>query len=343
MAANEAVVDGMVSDPELNKLADEVGELYQADARRRDRVERWMRPLLILVGAGTAGAAQFFDTGEGAVILGLAGVALAFFGGLWAAFSEDSTPQVLEKARQAIRDAERKSILANRIENKYKSKQKELLIQNELEEDHISWLQDLYAFSGNLREFVENIHAQNALVNEDVIDSMLKISARDITALANFDGGEFWTLSIFLPQRSPDTGEVIFLKSISSLRSDRGEEQTEHRKWGVGEGVVGHCFQSGKEVIIEDINDIERSHWLNIPDHLKKKNDNLRYISFAAEPILLTGSGGQEPQGVVIATSDVADRFQIEKTGAGSAEIEPIRLLAGMLASALAPSFDPRD
>ena len=110
------------------------------------------------------------------------------------------------------------------------------------------------------------------------------------------------------------------------------------RAWGIGEGIAGHAYQTGREIIVPDATDSERAGWLHIPPSKFDPDDAKRYQSMAAIPVHI--SGVAKPWGVVVATSDRRYRFTSEPSGiAGMSvpDIEPLRLLAGMVALAAAP------
>lgn len=293
--------------------------------------------MLILGGAALAGIAQFLPAPEsGALpmgqILGIIGVGLALVGGLWIVFVETDAAQALEGARQAI-DAARATQLEMQQTRLDLEKAR---LESESQEDALrreaEWYAGLYLMSAQMREYVSDTFSFDVQDYDfdDDIDRLLTQTGHELGALMDFESGEHWTISVYL-FRKTDQDHDHRLHCVSTLRADRAREQKRYRSWGLGEGVVGYAFQARKEIIVEDARDLSVAGWILIPERLKQEDDFHYYVSMVGVPIQVDHS--DEPIGVVMATSDRAKRFAIdEMDGRGTDEIEPLRLLADMVA-----------
>lgn len=268
---------------------------------------------LILFGALLAGGAQFdelFHENAKKLInsLGMLGVFIVFSGGLVAVILNRSQPKILT---EAFIDAQNAELL-----DSY--------------EDDFSRLHILYVTQGLICENLEgNIPLQEGLISERWMSILRTLIALNLKELMDFSGGEVWSISIY--QGTLDDNGNARLKPIASNRTGGSVELATKRIWAEGEGVVGQCFKIKRELIIQDINDKQESSWMHIEAHndtvANGKNDQ-DYISFAAVPVMFA----EEAWGVVVATSNLRNKFMKDSDGQGDASIEPLRMLAAMVA-----------
>lgn len=309
----------------LAALGSRLGATFVADAAARAEASRWIKAGLIILGALLAGIGQTIPTpSEGVawnMVLGFTGVLLVFAGGAWSLIAEQNAPAALELARQALDRARETSSILRESE----------LETTELRNYSI-WLASLYTTSGALREAVENLVATKS-VSADDLQRVLDTVARPLHGLLGFSGGEYWTIAIFKFGGFEETTDELIC--VAHQRSDRTDEAAEHRRWKIGEGIAGHAYQTGRETIVPDATDPKHSGWLHVPDGKRKEADEQRYVSMAAIPVRVANAATL--WGVVVATSDQQNRFSVDMSGVGEPEVEPLRLLASMVALAVAP------
>lgn len=320
----------------MKQLSDRIASLFCRKAAAMDRANRFVRGGLVLLGAVLAGASQLLPsasptaTGVAAVpvnlIVGWLGAILALAGGIWSLIVDETVPSALEEAREAIEKAREAEAVAKEIQEKYHQEQEELLYS-------VEWLSLLYACIPPLREVVENLLRTNCLPTDQDMQAILTMQARNIVHLLEFETMEYWTLAIYRHEgATPNVGTLI---CSAHMRAQRSDEQREHRSWPVGEGIAGHTFSIGRELVVEDLRVTSQGGWVKVSDTLRRPGDDDRYRSFAAVPI----RAGNSPVvwGVVVASSDIPGRFGPSENGAGSRNIEALRLLAGMASLSVAP------
>ena len=264
----------------------------------------------------------------------LFGIALTVIGGLWATFVEKSLPGALEDARLA-NDNARELEVASRLQQSTH----EFEVENFLDHiDELDWYADfkseLYELQNVAYEYIENYFVRDREVGEKDIKLLLDNTSRALSKLMDFQPGDYWTISIYrLENTQPQS-----LRSIANQTSQRSEETKSHRTWKVGEGVAGEVLKKGMEVILADATDPKEARWLHIPyksdDESKKSTDFLRYKSLAGVPIKV----GDQIWGVAVASSDTPKHFNVDDQGFGGEEIEPLRLLARVVALSQAPT-----
>jgi GAF domain-containing protein len=118
---------------------------------------------------------------------------------------------------------------------------------------------------------------------------------------------------------------------MACRRPVRAEEEAEHRSWEPGDGHVGLAFQTRRPIVASDTSDPEASHLFDASPPKRRDDDRERYRSIASIPIRLQD---ETPVGVVVATSDIANRFTLRRNDDNSARdaVEPLRSLASALA-----------
>jgi hypothetical protein len=249
----------------MKDLSDRVASLFYHKARAMDRASRFVRGVLILFGAACAGASQLLPTpstdavGISAIpfnqIAGWLGASLALAGGVWSLYVDETVPGALEEARNAIEYAR---------EEETKFAKQEALRKQEIEDLRYSlqWLSLLYACLPSFREVVENLLRQNKKATDEDLQTLLSLQARSVITLLEFENIEYWTLAIYRHEGpQTETGHLI---CCAHMRSQRSEEQRAHRTWPVGEGIAGHTYSIGRELVVEDLQNTTQGSWVKV-------------------------------------------------------------------------------
>lgn len=329
------VASGVVSSS-LDDIAAKVRADNHTYGERLKVASRVAKSCLVLAGASLAGAAQFIPTEHATLgrVFGFVGVALALTGGLWNLFVDDSVPNALQNAHNAIdrakaaEDAHKKAeAVAQSKAAELETKEREFQSERESFDQNEQFLSDLYATSLLMNSKVVSEISSSDFDEAKSCQNVLDTAVRQIHGLLEFEGGEDWTLSVY--QAVIDSGKV-HLAHIAGQRADRSDEKREHRNWGIGEGVAGHAFQTGKELIIRNAYDSKSAGWIHVPDRLRREDDNVKYVSFAAIPVMIPSQS--EPWGIVVATSDIENRFETDDEGNGDGGVEPLRMIAAQIA-----------
>lgn len=309
----------------LKDLRTQASEITRRVTTRMERAEGWhlgFKVGLILIGGTLASGAQFMpDPSSGEIpwklVLGLGGSLMALAGGIMVAFVERDAPKALELARSANDQAQ------------------VFLVQQERILQEVSQLRrqsarDRYLFGAAraMREAIEQSLSQ-CMSLPDTVRLLLNLPYRSLTAAMGFEAGERWTLSVFEKQEGAPT-----LVRIAGVRAERTEEGRVGREWGVTEGYVGAAFTRSSDVILDNAQEPGVLAMIHIPQEKYQASDTVRYRSVAAIPVRVDGDSS--PWGVVVATSDIVGRFERTPGTAGSAHAEGARLVAGMVALAIA-------
>jgi GAF domain-containing protein len=135
-----------------------------------------------------------------------------------------------------------------------------------------------------------------------------------------------WNFAIYLYDSAPGT-----LDCIACRRTIRAKEEAPHRSCEAGEGHVGIAFQMRREIVAADTSEPEARALFDALSPLRREDDLDRYRSIASIPIRLVGN---EPVGILVATSDVRGRFWLHQREEDTARepVEPLRILANALA-----------
>jgi len=109
-----------------------------------------------------------------------------------------------------------------------------------------------------------------------------------------------------------------YLNCLASHRLTISDTQRDHRNWKIGEGHVGRIFELGHAFICPDASSPIIKNYIRILKGSEREDDEERYVSFAAFPILVSprdkSSDTQkepekQPIGVLILSSNVKNRF----------------------------------
>ena len=297
---------------------------------RMERFEGWhlfYKVALILVGGSLASAAQFMaepTAGETPwkIVLGVGGSLMALAGGGLVGLVGRDAPKALEMARQANDQAQTFLIQRDQILQEVAN------LRRQSQRDRY-----LFAAARAMREGIEQSLSAGKTTGE-TLQFLLDLPYRSLTAAMGFESGERWTLSVFQRTSAPDEALV----RVAGVRAERTEENRQGRTWGLDEGYVGAAFKRKSDVILDDAQASGVLAMINIPAGKIQATDSSRYKSVAAIPVRVDGDAS--PWGVVVATSDRQGRFDITPGSPGSAHAEGARLIAEMVALAIATAHN---
>lgn len=111
-----------------------------------------------------------------------------------------------------------------------------------------------------------------------------------------------FTLSVYIYSKERDLLIPVWRK-----RSECHPSSGAGRSWGRGQGHVGKAFVDRKPIVTGDAGHPDVKQLCGAPASLEAEYDQLAYRSFASVPILAATQ--ESPYGVLVATSDVVDRF----------------------------------
>jgi GAF domain-containing protein len=177
------------------------------------------------------------------------------------------------------------------------------------EQAYIAELERLSHFQA-AREFFraifEDVITANGKLNEvDVIDRILKQARRALFMAHGFEMSDFYTICVY--QRvvgENGRAELVCKANIRAIDCNLSQA----RSWPEGVGVAGAALAQRAEVVVPDLTAPELGSLYNLP--LKNKEDDKRYRSIVAEPIL--GDSSDELWGILIATSSKPGHFSLE-------------------------------
>ena len=235
-------------------------------------------------------------------------------GGLVFAFVDEGAPETIARALAAIEGARTRDLTITELEAEFR------------------WITQLYGTAKALREFVEAApdvgaeEAKNALMG--TLSALLDMVVAQKDVLFGMTD-ERWNFAIYLYEPTGDQ-----LKCLICRRPIRAEETAPHRAWQSGEGHVGLAFSRGEELVASDTADPQIEQLFRGHGAKHRDDDTIRYRSIASIPIR---TRGDNPWGVLVATSDRAGRFRPVTARSRSAidHAEPLRVLATNLAAAI--------
>ena len=303
----------------LNDIAEQKKWLRATTHGLLTRFSRWRRRVkigLVIGGgfiAGAAGvAANLLDPALKwqVYIFQIIGLALVFAGGVLMDFLDEGAADAIKRANELVDAAEERDEIISSLGEDFE------------------WFTRLYATAAALRDVVEGVAASGPGMEDDQkrrFAAMLDVVVADKAILFGMNSDR-WNFAIYLY----DSG-MGCLTCIACRRPIRAEEEAPHRSWKPGEGHIGIAFQMRREIVAGDTSEPEARALFDAPEANRHEDDRERYRSIASLPIRLAGD---EPLGILVATSDVPDRFHLrERDEEGARDpVEPLRILANALA-----------
>jgi hypothetical protein len=156
----------------------------------------------------------------------------------------------------------------------------------------------------------------------------------DLRVSMGFDLTDFWTICVYRAERLE--GELV-LRLVAHDRS-QDCDLADARTWKLGVGAAGIAFAKRDEVVVPDLEDDSVGTAFRLPVASRKVDDNLRYRSMFAVPIIVGKfDASNMPWGVAMATSSQPWHFGAENAKGVKPE-EGVRSLGAIVALAVAAS-----
>ncbi|MDP3262015.1 MAG: GAF domain-containing protein [Tabrizicola sp.] len=313
---------------DLDVLREEISDAFDSKARRVKAATRWVKIVLVLAGSLLAAFAAALTNGltwppSTGVLLSVIGATLAFAGGLYLTFVEEDSIEALVKARRALDEASSRDFEV-------------ISLLDNLEEYQAATgrLTALYTAYSAGRGTVEQALTINHLSDIQLIEACLKVMKTDLRVALGFQLTDFWTIGVYRAGREGDETVLRLVAHDRSLDCDLAQA----RPWKLGVGAAGIAFAKRDEVVVPDLLDDSVGTAFRLPGAMIKPEDNLRYRSMFAVPIVVGELGeGSQPWGVALATSSQPWHFGAESVRGVRPE-EAVRSLAGIIALAVAAS-----
>ena len=307
----------------MRNVGEDFAWLHQRASLLLVRDARWRRGLqvgFVLGGAALGGIGEVVANiiadpiRPYAHIASIVGLVAVLIGGLVFAFVDEGAPETIARALAAIEEGRVRERTIVELEAEFR------------------WITQLYGTAKALREFVEAApdvgaeEAKNALMG--TLSALLDMVVAQKDVLFGMTD-ERWNFAIYLYEPTGDQ-----LKCLICRRPIRAEETAPHRAWQSGEGHVGLAFSRGEELVASDTADPQIEQLFRGHGAKHRDDDTIRYRSIASIPIR---TRGDNPWGVLVATSDRAGRFRPVTARSRSAidHAEPLRVLATNLAAAI--------
>ncbi|WIA58260.1 GAF domain-containing protein [Sphingobium sp. WTD-1] len=302
---------------EIVQLYDRVTAAASARARVIRTASRYVKGVLVTVGAFVAGVAQFATWKAGtdpdpAQIIGIAACIVVLIGGIFVMVTEEDATKALDVAQEATKKA---LVASQQYESYY-----------ELEED-FERLIELYQAARIMTTAVEKSTDVAVGGEAKIALDMMELAGRSLSIAAGFQQNDRWTICIYQYIENGDGG---LLKCVAQRRAIECNIETA-RTWPTGSGAAGMAYTRGKEVIIPDMQAPEMRPILNT-DGQDRPSDDDRYKSMVVMPI--TVRGRKNAWGVVTATNDRTEHFSYAEQSGIKPE-EPIRLLTEFMSLAI--------
>lgn len=216
------------------------------------------------------------------------GLVLTVFGSLILVFADATTPEVLSENLELSRKAEVDEAAFLFLEK---------FIDHQLTR---------VSLNSYLRELIEAAVTDGCQSLDDLekySDAILGLIVARKASLFDIDDEE-WNFAIY--HFDKNTKELICL---ACRRATEVTDVHVHRSWAVGEGHVGLAFSRSNELIFSDATREELRPVIGAKGANERDYDESRYKSLASMPI---STDGEQPLGILIATSDRVGRFKNE-------------------------------
>ncbi len=271
---------------------------------RLDVVER-VRPWLV-AGAGigaTLIAASRLVEGTASVIVATVGIVATLIFGILVGLADFRKLEISREAREAMTVADealaRAAIDAAALDDQSR--------RRALRDERLS--------AGKIMREIIGVAAAGGYAIGDGLDTMLDAAKLRVVAACGFDAAEYWAITIFT--LDPAVQEMM---KIAALWNDVTASVRPSRGWGPGEGFTGVAWMGGGPVVVPDMTLPGVADAFQLPPGKRRDHDGLRYRSAAAIPIFVENA----VWGIVTATSDRANRFDLATPG-GAEAVEAVR------------------
>lgn len=279
-----------------------VSNLAQTSQRRTSRGAKWLRgPLVLGGGLLAAGAGAFtppFWPMDKSEILVLVGAVMAFVAGV---HDIVFTPTASDETAEASSAA---AALLN--------------AQREIEKHEGNGF-EAYLTKVRLRELLQAVLSARSIVEDlitteslpdvrDAMGTMLRASQAQLRAAVAFPAGHHWTLCIY--QLQDDDGDQI----LRCIADDRYIpcSLADARTFKIGESVPGQAVMKAEAVTVHDLFSEASESSSAVPAARRKPNDDQRYRSITAYPILV--GPDDTPWGVVVSSCALPGFFSARPT-----------------------------
>ena len=304
----------------LDEIEKGVRTLTRQTSEDQQAASAFVKYGMVLLGAGLAGGAQFLDTPSTGVawnrVIGIIGILLAFFGGVWSNRADRHSAAALHHADEAVKETKAAQLSADAFRSETRGQFEQIRRQD-------AQLRQLQSLTNILREGVESVIVGTDADVHAELRSLLLGAYRSLLASMRCEAGERWTVTIYQEEDG-------ILRSAAACTVDRGEENAKVREWPIGQGFAGAAYVRAQEVVLADAQAPNVRALLNVPSDRSKPGDDAKYRSVAAVPVRVANQS--KPWGVVIATSDQVGRFDASDNGEAAMSAQAIRILAGMVA-----------
>jgi hypothetical protein len=308
--------------PNLHKLTEDIGGLFKTHAERLFRASFFVKIVFVLGATLIAGVAEAIEIAHGIsalTVIVLAGITVAFVGGVYAAMTEPDVSRTLETARQAIEEAR----LRERQMDRFNADRARLARE-------VDRGLELYNSMDVMRGAIEqSLTLPQVPPVATIIQTCLDAAENSLLVAFDFDIRDTWTIGIFVAERRSESDKVT-LRCIAHSRKIRCDI-SQARTWVEGVGVAGVAYSMSNEIILRDMLAPQLGTVFDLGT-LARPYDSKRYRSIAAIPIRVGASA--TPWGIAVATSDQPGHFSPEASD-GVSTAEPIRAIAAMAALAV--------
>ncbi|GJE26853.1 hypothetical protein [Methylobacterium organophilum] len=164
---------------------------------------------------------------------------------------------------------------------------------------------------------------------KEAVDEICSLMAANRDNLFEFESRELWSFAVYIYSEKDG-----LLYPVWRERHEKHPSKSMGRVWSPGQGHVGIAWAQGEGKICPDIS-VPGVADMFSPTSKKTGYDAATYVSFVSEPIGPYGSR-KVPYGVLVATSNSADRFNF-----GSAL--PLRHAASAIAALIYLAYDQAD
>jgi hypothetical protein len=228
-----------------------------------------------------------------------AAITVVMFSTLFVLFADKGSSAALADARQAMDKAiEHEADLEN-ARRRYEAAE-------EAYDAELERLSQFQAARDLMRAIFEEVAQSTTPMDEvSLIDLTLKQARRSLFLAHGFEMNDVHTICVY--QRvvnSSGNAELVCRAHIRAIECDMKQA----RVWREGIGAAGVALASSREVVVPDLRAVELGSLYHLPE--KKVEDDVRYRSIVAEPIVLNGKS--DIWGVVVATSSIPNHFSVE-------------------------------